>query len=958
MNATMTSTRLRHCLTLLCGVASLWICGVPVLAQVSNLDKGRFIDALQREGMRELLLHLVEVEPPKDPVEAQLIRIAQFRLQIDEFATQAAVEPDPASQQDLIQRRDDALEQIVREYESIIVQHNAHEQRPIWQTDYAELLLDVYLQNSRLNASEFYDLGVPTKQQRADFERLAATAYEHLNDASQRFFELESALPREDEAKQRQRVNAGLWARMMEDYFNFRTQYYLAQAAYYTSLLPDAHPYYQALGNSKMVPIQAKTAAEEKKRLRELTIEKIKFLAEDAADRRGRKLVALTYQGRAKTLLGNHTEAMATLDTVIDANANDLTHLLASLTKGRAMAGAGQGLAAMDHLTRVEFHPLAVQHLFMRLLVVDQQHQVLLKTSPDSAYEPYLALLADRNLPEEQREALKVSVIYPRWADSIPDGADLSKQPPVVLASIGELARIGGQDIWNEGHLARQGGRTAEAEEFFRQADAQFDRAVRILTVLLERPNLDPKIAAKGLLNLAYAEYFKDPEKPEVLLKAAKLWTDMAEKTPEAPEAVEALGNAESALRPVFDAPIKPPGVREAYLRAVELLFKQFPMSIQAHNARVYYAYTVLVPAGKYAEAAAIYRDVPPGHATYALARSEWVTAMFKAYENAPAAERARARTEAIDAALFVLEETNRTLETALPADVPLLKETQGWVTLTLFDLRVAEGKPQEALDLVKDFERDHADDKDLVRGVYERKIIQLAQADRHKELEEQAREMMLKAPDDAAPVISGVLDRLEREIDHLRGEANKQENVANRPELLAKAASRAQTASALAELLLDWAKKRGLPREDMIAYEMVYVKALRLAGKPDDALKLMGPIAKDPQYQHDGTVIQEYAETLFAAGLQGGQVTSRDTLVAAAEQYKQLIFGFAQGPFPPAFWNAWMRWMQIADALGEGTQGIPAKVRELVAFDPNLGGEPYRTEMRRLEIKHAAVGR
>ena len=939
------------------GFLALSLFSSTASAQVSRLDKGKLIDALQREGMSELLLHLVEVEPPKDPVEAQLITIAQLRLKVDELTAQAQdAAADPATREQLLAQRNQRFEELLTAWQTLITSHNDHEQRPIWQTDFAELLIDTYLLGIHLNACEFYDLGVPTKEQRAAFERAIPLALENLIDADQRFYDLSNVLPRE--ANHSERINSGLWARMTEEYYGFRTPYYLGQVAYYAALLPDDHAYYQALGKNPKLPFQAKTAGEEKTRLLDLCLSKYQPIAEDPSNRRETaKLIAQAFRGRAMIKRGQAAEAIAVLDGVINANKGDLTHLVANLAKGRAMAAAGQGLAAMDHLTRVEFHPLAQQSLYVGLLVVDQEHQVLLKLTPDSAYDPYLNFLADKSLSEEQKAGLRLT-IYNRWAASIPDGADLSKQPPVVLAAIGELARIEGQGLWNEARIANESGRTQDAEQLYQQADARFDRAVRTLETLLKRDNLDSKVLAKGQYNLAYAKYFKDAADPNNLLVVAKLWTDMAEANPEAPEAVDAVGNAVVALAPIFESGVGPPGTRDAFVRAAELLFEKFPQSPQAHNVRVFYGFKVLLPAGEYAKAAELFKGVPPGHPGYADARREWVLALQQAYEHAEPAQQNQARTEAIDAARFVLQELDQVMLGALPSDRPGLEDAKGWVTLALFDLLLAAGQNGEAMQIIDGFEKTYAGNPVLVQGFYERRIIQLAKAGQRQELEATARDMMLLSPDDAAPVINGVLGKLEAEIDGLRERAADPKNIADRGELMTAASDRAQTASTLAQLLLEWAQKQGFDEERMLEYQLPYVRALRIAGKPDDALAIVRDIAAKEMFQTNPLVIHEYAEALYAKGYQDGQVVDKNLLISAAKQYNDLIYGFSQGPFPPVFWNAWMRWMQIADALGEATGGIPQKIKELSVIDPNLGGEPYRDELRRLEIKYAATAR
>ena len=41
-------------------------------------------------------------------------------------------------------------------------------------------------------------------------------------------------------------------------------------------------------------------------------------------------------------------------------------------------------------------------------------------------------------------------------------------------------------------------------------------------------------------------------------------------------------------------------------------------------------------------------------------------------------------------------------------------------------------------------------------------------------------------------------------------------------------------------------------------------------------------------------------------------------------------------------------------DKLGQSVEDIPLRVRALELTDPNIGGEPYRSEFKRLQLKHA----
>ena len=67
--------------------------------------------------------------------------------------------------------------------------------------------------------------------------------------------------------------------RLFDEFADRRTRYVLGLAAYYTALLPDDHPYYHNLGNSKVMPIQGATPAEEKSRLLALAVDRLSRLA-------------------------------------------------------------------------------------------------------------------------------------------------------------------------------------------------------------------------------------------------------------------------------------------------------------------------------------------------------------------------------------------------------------------------------------------------------------------------------------------------------------------------------------------------------------------------------------------------------------------------------------------------------------------------------------------------------
>jgi len=214
-----------------------------------------------------------------------------------------------------------------------------------------------------------------------------------------------------------------------------------------------------------------------------------------------------------------------------------------------------------------------------------------------------------------------------------------------------------------------------------------------------------------------------------------------------------------------------------------------------------------------------------------------------------------------------------------------------------------------------------------------------------NEKLVNQAKAMMNLFPDDAAAVIVDFLVDLTQRIDQLRLEAPQSKIERDKERMFKQATSLAQAAQMLAELLLDWAVRQGLSEEDLVPYKLILAKAMVLAGKSDGALGLLKPLLEN---NGDAPIlIDATAEALFVKG-------DRASLVEAAGLYDRLIGGLPR-PHPPMWWKAWLRRLQIIEKIGdEWVKDIPLRVRALEREDPTLGGELYRPEFKRLELKYS----
>ncbi len=927
----------KTCLSLaLLGFVIPW----PAAGQLSQLDSGPLIEALTQEGMGDLLTHLDRGTPPDDLVSHQLIRIAQLRLQLAAPQLSAA-------------DRMAAYEQVIEAMRALVNDHAEHHQRPVWQTDMAQLLLFDYLQASKQRAAAFYEFGVPTKGQRKAFESAVALALEQLADADVRFFQLEAQLPREPDHETK-RVNTGLWARMMDEYYKTKTPYLLAHAAYYTALLGEDHPYYQNLDNPK-IPRQQNDPQQERARLCQLAVESLDRLAVDVNDRFQVRLASQCLAGRALLKQGQIEQALERFDQIILQEDQESTpHFLSQLGKAVAVDSKGAADTAWALLADLTNHALVKRDLLLRLLVIDQMHRLKLAHAqnlpPDQrpmaiaqAYEPYEALLSDPALGEDA-VGLK-NYVYDRWESMIQPDQDVSSLPDSVLAAAGERARIRGQAQAFEAEQLEQAGQPQPAAELFAQAKPKLERAVAICTALLKRENLTPRVRANTMFNLGWAQYLLAQGDPLQTIDAAILWGELAGQMPDQPIAEEAIKTAITVLRHFHTYQPKPHGAAQAYEQVGAVLFEHFPTSAVADDERVNYAFYVLAPKGEHAKAVEILSKAPKNHPLYFEARREMLLSLQKIFEQAQkVADKATAQKRLQATATELIEEAQALPPGTDPEQAAAAKNAQGMATLILADVAIANSKTQEALRLLEGFDQRFEGHPELIRESLSKSIVALAQAGQFGALVNQAKAMMDLFPDDAAAVIDGVLTDLTQRIDRLRRDAQDELVQQKKERMLDQAKSLAEAARMLSELLLDWAVRQKLDEDDLVPYKLMLSRAMRLSGQAKGALDILEPLLA--QTPGDTDLIYNMGETLFEMG-------GEQSLIQAAEYYDRLIGGLGP-PYPPVWWGSWVRRLQIMDQLNASVADIPLRVRALELTDPNLGGEPYRTEFKRLQTKHA----
>ncbi|MCG8507618.1 MAG: hypothetical protein MI741_00170, partial [Rhodospirillales bacterium] len=443
-------------------VALLAVCifaVTPATAQNTGLDDQQFIEGLEKRGMNDLVLRLLEKDPPDDPAAAKYLEFVQFRQNSRSYGQQAAEAraTAPEAAEEFEEKSKQEYDKALATLSELIESFYDHHSRPRWQTDLAQMQLDTYLTDFYTLGRVSYVFGVPNEEQREAFERVIPKALEAAADADAGFAKLRLLIPRRDDFVE-VFDNTGLWETMIEDYWQTRTQFYLAEADYLTALLPDSHPYFAdiATNRNQRIPGQRRTAKDERARL----------LADGAQRLQSKLLPTLGLSEAIKeagnVLLGqirleqNDTAGAKRLfDQVINGDSNSIAHFKAMLAKAHLMHREGQADGALQQLTAAGGHPVVQSVPLYRVVVADAGHRILLADAENltgdakakaiqDSYKPYLDLFADERLGAT-RKPLE-GWVKRRWAEQFKDVEDLDTLPLIVRMGIGEIMFLDGHN--------------------------------------------------------------------------------------------------------------------------------------------------------------------------------------------------------------------------------------------------------------------------------------------------------------------------------------------------------------------------------------------------------------------------------------------------------------------------------------------------------------------------------
>lgn len=637
---------------------------LPAFGQLEILRRGddQFIQGLREQGMSDLLDRFVESDPPEDPIARLALDVALKEFVASDLlarATRASQEQDFTEANNLFQQSRSTFEELLGAQRKMIADHGEDERMPLWQADFAEMLLDRYLPRYFQNVGWHYEFGEPSDEQRAAFESAMVEALQVTVDSN---FRLERLLNRvgAEEGLNEKLEEMGIKFRL-EDYRKINTPYWLAHAAHGVSLLPKDHSYYK----TKSVRNQRNSVQDEKKRLRDLVLD---ALSGSLASDERTKLTAKLLSGQTLVWsddVDDIDEGVETyLEEVINDAADSRQGYIATLAKAIGRWRGGEMDLAMTILGGMERNPYvrADPTIVPRLLAADLMFRIQMEEAEKKlpgerppliakAYETsYIPLLAGDQDPRYKQ------MLFTRWAASVADDSDPMDYPATVRMGIGEqLTNLGG----NEAQIVMQilGGPKptipAELEQW--QADVkqrsenatkQLERAA-LFNETLTGEDMEPgPLLSRGLYNLASNKYWLASMTQALngtpdwrpFFEAARVWLSVGQRTPEAEQAQESVVFAISLLlgQDMFHNKegIGQKEVRDAYKAAFDLMNERWSTTEACHNNRVYAAFNLYEKVGDLQTAIEVYRELPNTHTDYYQARRQMIYAMHRLYRS------------------------------------------------------------------------------------------------------------------------------------------------------------------------------------------------------------------------------------------------------------------------------------------------------------------------------------
>lgn len=866
--------------------------GSPSFAQQSaqsrKLDDARFIQGLREKGLKDLLVYYIQKFPPSDPVLKQEIVIEQQKLNFED----ASQPPE---------RRAQAALDVLGAYRDLFkIAPKDHGKLPIWRTDFAAYVLRIVLPARFTNAAEFVEFGVPTSDQRKAYDELVAEVYKSTEQASDEIFFIMNDLPRRPNFTT-DFENTGMWDRLKTDYGDLQVPYYRAWAIYYGTLLTEpmgnraeALSLFKGVANQDLGP---GIAAELQNFIARLTLAQ-----------------ASSSQEPDGSAIDSAIAALKKVAATEGANPVDV--LTANLAVTQGLASARREKQAVEMLAEIRKLPIVQTSPMMMILTYDRQFKITNDTGV------YAKLFEEPSL-KDTRDAVQ-SYVSRRFSSVVMSVEDLRKEAPLVV--LGQV----------DGIFAR-----AEAAKTPEDKAKSLADAVAVLKELLGRPDLAAPHKSKALFKLGAAEY--QAGRP---LEAAVYWAQLAEQHSDQPEGESAATNSFLIARNLYNDNVKNSQIIQLFDQTQITLLTKYPHTTAARQ-HTYTRANFLLQQRRYTDAVEAYAKVAKDHPFHADSIYETAMARHGQWLSSPAdnkekkAALAKSAITALDAAAAALVAAAKD---AKPDRAASLSEKQGDALLMKAEvLNEGMGQPKQAAAILADFDQKYAKSPKLMALKRPLTVSILVAQGMMKQANDEVDRFRKESPDQAGPIIKGVLDKLSRMIE---------ESIAKTE--TAKAKELSDLSITLATSLYEWAKtqKSYATPDKLLPFELILADQYLAAGQPDKAVERYEALYKAPGGAANVDVLYGKAKANLAAKRYQDALNTADTIVSNLKDQAN-----------PIYWHCWVISLQSLDGIvaqsgnkaeaDKLSRSIFTSIAKLRGQNKELGGEVYKAAFEALSVKH-----
>lgn len=903
-------------------------------AQLTELDEASFIRGLAERQLDSLVDELAQ-NPPDDVEEAG----ALLGAMVSEYL---AVSPDAETW-------DRRFTQVQQLYQRMTENAPADAHQPVLIAGrYAQALLFVALP-SRQRADLFVPFGMATPDQRRAAAQLAAEAHDAVTTGLDQW----AGLPRRLRVRRdfvSDYVNTGIWSNLQEvtardlPYYRAWAIAYLAQPELADQpavqrIMPDG------ARRSQLLDLAAKDA----NFLIDRYVDENSMLLDEA------QALMLLMGGQIKLLNGQADQAVALFLRAAEMeDAETATRFTARVAVASAHAGSDDQAQALSVLDQLRHDPFAQSNPLYQILLTDVQVKMIraraAKADGDDrqqlvleSYEPYMQLLSGDRVDAQYKPAVE-QFLFDRWSGEVVEGVDIGTLPPMVQFAVGKQALTAGQSLM-------QADDQAEARQ-------RFAKAVSVLEPLAQRDDLSAEMAAQVGYSLGAAQYF-GATNPRQQLDAVTTFVELAKAHPDQPEAAQAINVAVSLGAQIYQRVKQAQGLSQQaiaaaagpYEQALRVLIDQYSVGELADLARqsTYSLAALLREQERYEQAIDAYERVPDNHPYYVEAQYEKLVCLGAMWAEAEPATRSAMAQRVLLAYRQFDDQVSRALRQTTDAQRrERLARYQHLAMLTKADVLIeSANQPRQAMTLLDEIPDAFSSQKMRLRiRAYQR----LGEYEQASQLIDQ---FMTRQPDVAGPLVIGVLKSMNSQIAAAREENDQQ-----------AARQLGQVAAQMLDKLLDWAADQPDLQNDpqkKLAFEVMVGQVQLAAGDYDEAAETFSQLYRTDAGRQNLQVVQGLAEARYQLADRLDKGDGSDQAVeqayrSSADLFSAIIRNYQEHSRTKDrdYWQAQMRIHQMMDATGVPSRSIYASINRMQRSEPELGGEPFRSVLQSLLLKHA----